>query len=491
MEKLQLESLLRPYGQEHLLTFWNELSEDQQLNFEKDLRSIDFSCISDLKKCTDELAKESDTDELIECLPEDICVKKSAASLELQQKWWDDGLKQISEGLSAVLLLAGGQGTRLGVSYPKGMYNVGLPSGKTLYQIQAERILKLQQLAEVKYSKPSFIRWYIMTSEATLSATCEYFALHNYFGLKPENIVIFEQNLVPCLTFDGKIILASKDHIAKSPDGNGGLYGALLKNNIIDDFEKHNVKNVQVYCVDNILVKVADPSFTGFCIERGLECCNKVIEKTDPKEAVGVVCKLKGKYQVVEYSEISKETAEKRSSDGRLLYKHSNICLHYFTVEFLKKVISEHLNELPYHIAKKKIPFVDLSSGVYVEPKSPNGIKLEKFVFDVFPFSSNFAVFEVERSEEFSPLKNGPSESVCSPSSCKNDVSDLHLKYLLNAGAILKQENGKTDFLCEVSPLVSYGGEGLSDYNGKVISKAAIVYIDENHRSPVHKKSKN
>lgn len=195
-------------------------------------------------------------------------------------------------------LFTGGQGTRLGVSYPKGMYNIGLPSGKTLYQIQAERIRRLEDLSEQQFNRRGSIPWYIMTSEHTKHATEEFFASHHYFGLSPDAIKLFEQEMIPCFDFSGKIILESRGKIATAPGGNGGLYRALVKEGILSDLKRRGVKFVHVCGVDNVLVKMADPHFVGYCVSKNVECGNKVVSKKDPNEPVGVVCLVQGIWQV-------------------------------------------------------------------------------------------------------------------------------------------------------------------------------------------------
>merc|ERR1712203_1301125 len=399
--------------------------------------------------------------------------------------------EEISKGKVGILLLAGGQGTRLGTSYPKGMYNVGLPSQKTLFQLQSERILSLQRLAEKKTGRSGKITWYIMTSASTVKPTSQFFENNNYFGLEAENVVVFQQGTLPCFTFDGKMILGEKYKLSIAPDGNGGLYRALRNEGVLKDMKKKGIKFIQLYCVDNILVKVGDPIFMGYCLSKGAECANKVVPKGFPTEAVGITCKVADQYQVVEYSEITPRSAERRNNDGSLTYSAANICIHFFTFEFLDRIVMENERSLEHHVAKKKIPFMN-SEGVLVKPDKPNGIKMEKFVFDVFKFAKKFVVWECLRDEEFAPLKNAEGASDFTPTHCRNALLALHQKWLRIAGAVLVNEEGKEArqmgspagednnndpdnnndekgyvVMAEISPLVSYAGENLEGYKGK------------------------
>lgn len=451
MERLRKK--LNEYNQEHLLSFWEELTDEDRNQLENDINELDFKEITAYFKRAMEFCQGMLDDKVQPIDKKKIASVKTSTKEELKM-YEKHGLEEIAEGRVAVLLMAGGQGTRLGVTYPKGMYDVGLPSGKTLFQLQAERILCLQNIAEQLYGKRGEITWYILTSEATHNATIAFLSKHDHFGLKDKNVKAFKQGMLPCFTFDGKIILDTKYRVSKAPDGNGGLYRALKNHGILDDMVQRGIRSIHVHSVDNILVKVADPVFIGYCLLSETDCGVKVIEKLSPNEAVGVVCKVEDHYQVVEYSEITNKTAELCHADGQLVYNAANICNHYFTIDFLKTIGYHHEGDLDLHVAKKKIPYVN-DEGERITPKSPNGIKIEKFVFDVFPYAKNFAVWQGTREEEFSPLKNSESADQDCPSTARVDLLNLHKKWLLDAGA--KSVDGDV----EISPLLSYAGENL------------------------------
>jgi UDP-N-acetylglucosamine/UDP-N-acetylgalactosamine diphosphorylase len=276
---------------------------------------------------------------------------------------------------------------------------------------------------------------------------------------------------------DGKVILDAPDHVAVAPDGNGGIYAALRSSlspsapsrTVLTDLAERNILYVHAYCVDNCLVRVADPIFIGFCVSKQADCAAKVVRKIEPTESVGVVA-LKGrKYSVVEYSEISAEASAKRDASGELAFRAANIANHFYTTAFLNRV-AEFEDDMAFHIARKKIPHVDLSTGSLVKPSKPNGLKLELFVFDVFSYTTNFAVLEVDRKEDFSPLKNAPGTGSDDPETSRRDLLARQKHFLEAAGA--KVAEGVE---IEVSPLVTYDGEGLESVKDKTFSRSGIV----------------
>lgn len=276
---------------------------------------------------------------------------------------------------------------------------------------------------------------------------------------------------------DGKVLLETRSRVAVAPDGNGGLYAALRQplsptdksHTVLSDLDRRKVLYVHSYCVDNCLVKIADPIFVGYCIQKQADCAAKVVPKAYPTESVGVVVVRGDKFSVVEYSEITQEQAERRTPSGELAFRAGNIVNHFYTTAFLRST-EQFEDELAFHIARKKIPHVDLSSGETVKPSKPNGMKLEMFVFDVFPFTKHFAVLEVARVEEFSPLKNAPGTGSDDPQTSRRDLLAQHRRFLEAAGATVNE-----GVEIELSPLVTYAGEGLESVKGKTFTRSGYV----------------
>ncbi|KAL1936712.1 hypothetical protein VTP01DRAFT_846 [Rhizomucor pusillus] len=478
-----LKTRFEQAGQGHVFQFFNELNIEEQREYFAQLSALDVERVNQIYKKAIEGAEAAaqNQEAAVEPLSEDVFDSVIRASPQVIKEWETIGLTQIAQGKVAVILMAGGQGTRLGSSAPKGCYNIQLPSGKSLFQLQAERILRLQDIAR-QYRKPGdtsegIIPWYIMTSGPTHDATYQFFKEHNFFGLKEENVIFFQQGTLPCLTMDGKIILESKGKVAIAPDGNGGIYAAVQNTGVIQSLKERGVLYSHCYCVDNCLARVADPVFIGYCVSKNTDCGVKVAAKAAPEEPVGVVCLRNGRYGVVEYSEISKEVSEKRKADGSLAFGAANIANHFFSTEFLERVPT-FAHELEYHIAKKKIKYVDLETGEQISPKTNSGMKLECFVFDVFPYAEHFSVLEVDRKDEFSPLKNAPGAGSDCPETSRRDIIAQHVRFIEAAGGKVVGENSdnfeKLQF--EISPWVSYAGEGLTDVvKGKTIQAPAII----------------
>mmetsp|Transcript_14398 Transcript_14398/g.25396 ORF Transcript_14398/g.25396 Transcript_14398/m.25396 type:complete len:347 (-) Transcript_14398:1604-2644(-) len=299
-----------------------------------------------------------------------------------------------------------------------------------------------------------------------------FFKEHNYFGLKKEDVFFFAQGTLPCMTNEGKIILQSKNQLAVAPDGNGGIYMSMLNSGALADMEKRGIESIHVCSVDNAIARVADPVFVGYCRERKADVGNKGCPKVSWDEKVGVMAKKDGKFSVVEYTEITEENAKQTSSDGSLLFSTGNICNHYFSVEFIRSKVLSSLSNC-YHIQKKKIPAAD-DKGETVKPTENNGIKLEMYIFDVFPLASTMAILECDRASEFTPVKNAPGSATDSPDTARAMIFAEHKKWLLAAGG---KVTGEADAACEISGLVSYAGEDLKDITESVESFALPLYI--------------
>ena len=447
------------FGRGRVLSHIDELPPDDRRSFLLQLDSIDVGKIRSLLASA--LEVQSKAKEAVEPFGGDVASTRDVSEGERAL-----GLEEVRRGRVACVLLAGGQGTRLGYDGPKGSYDLGLRSGRTLFRLICERILRLTRLAgdlggEGRGGVAS-VPLYIMTSPLNDAETRGHFAENDYFGLPPDDVAFFTQGVLPCLTPDGDLILESPSRVAVAPDGNGGIYPAMLKGGVLDNMGRRGVGHVHVFSVDNALVLPADPSFVGYCCSRDADCGNKVLPKRGAHEKVGVIAERGGRPCVVEYSDLSSAMAERTDGRGGLVFGAGNICQHYYSLSFLRSVVSSPM----YHVAHKKIPTWDFNLGRTVKPEFNNGIKLETFIFDVFPMSKRMSCLEVRREDEFAPVKNAPGSSSDTPEEARRMLSDQAGRWMIRAGAILKSKGDKTEGGCEVSPLTSYAGEGL-DYEGK------------------------
>jgi UDP-N-acetylglucosamine/UDP-N-acetylgalactosamine diphosphorylase len=477
-ELANLKEQYEKAGQGHVFAFIEELKGSQKGFLYRQLSNFDPNRINELAEEALHPKASSQQKAVLEPLPESATASILDSNQDDLDRWYNEGLKLVSENKVAVVLMAGGQGTRLGSSAPKGCFDIGLPSKKSLFQIQAERIAKVQQLAQKATGKEGVIPWYVMTSGPTKKSTQEFFEKHQFFGLSKENVFLFEQGVLPCISNNGKILLESKGKVslhslhsslrgitanrsclkvAVAPDGNGGIYQALLTSGVREDMRKRGIEHIQAYCVDNCLMKVADPVFIGFAASKDVDVATKVVRKRNATESVGLILQKNGKPDVVEYSEIDKETAEAKDPKHPeiLKFRAANIVNHYYSFRFMES-IENWVHKMPHHVARKKIPCIDIESGDSLKPQKPNGLKLEQFVFDVFPMTplEKFACIEVRREDEFSPLKNAKGTGEDDPDTSKRDIMQQGQRWAEKAGAIIITEDGATGV--EISPLISY-----------------------------------
>lgn len=460
------QRLTKEFNQEHLLRFFSRLAEEDKKNLLDQTLNIDFKLIN---KLYDTVANNQ-----IKKLSGDITPLKSMQWNNIpkdeKENLYHSGIQLVSKGKVAAFLVAGGQGTRLGHSGPKGTYDIGLPSHKSLFQLQCERLLSLSETAG------STIPWYIMTSKENNDATVSFFQENNYFGYPEKDIFFFSQDLLPILDEDGKILMDGESSISLGPNGNGGCFLALDKSGALKDMEKRGVEWVFVYGVDNALVRVADPAFLGYTVKSGLPVSSKMIRKRDPEEKLGVFCFEDKKLTILEYSELPEDFRVARDSKGELLYDCGNIVNYYFSLDFLKNASEVGL---PYHVAHKKMKTIDWE-GKVMTPEAPNAYKFELFIFDIFSSLQDIAALSINREEEFAPVKNKDGED--SPAVAREMISELHKKWLLSSG--ISKELLK-DSTVEISPLASYSGEDLSGFSGSKIeelikSEKIIIIPGEN-----------
>ncbi|HVY61414.1 MAG TPA: UDPGP type 1 family protein [Planctomycetota bacterium] len=432
-------------GQEHIFRYWDELAPDDRRALLDQVDRLDFQLLARLAQRIDEKPP-------LHKLEPPPGVVRLADAREAEERWRALGEGALEKGKVGALLVAGGQGTRLGFPGPKGCFPVGPITGKTLFQYFAEAIAALGR----RYR--TTVPWYVMTSEGNHEAVTGFFKEHNTFGLGRSDVFFFRQRELAALDPHGKLLLAGKGEIATSPNGHGGVVPALRESGALEDMARRGVEWVHYWQVDNPLVKVADPAFLGCMIEREAEAGAKVASKRDPGEKVGVWGLVDGKLGVIEYSELPKEDAERRDAEGRLLYDAGNLAIHGFSRAFLERLAGDGLS-LPYHKAHKKVPYVN-RKGEKVEPTEPNGVKFEMFVFDAIAEARNVVIYEIDRAEEFAPVKNAEGED--SPATCRRALVERDARRLEAAGAKVKRDAaGAVPFPIEISPAAALDAEDL------------------------------
>lgn len=430
---------LKAYDQEHLLAFWPSLSEDSRQKLLEQIESIDFDLIQQLSGTA---GKKEKPDSIEPISAEKWTEIDKPRQAQLEELGWS----LLKQGKAAVLVVAGGQGTRLGHPGPKGTFDIGLPSRKSLFQLQAERLTNLSDKAGKK------IPWYIMTSPENDSETRSFFTEHQYFGYDSNHIHFFEQGVFPAIDYQGKVLLSTTDQIAMAPSGNGDCFPALKRNGMLAEMKQKGIEWLFYYNVDNAIVRIADPAFIGYAAASGHPSASKVVRKSHAQERVGIVCMQNGRPAVAEYSDIPEELMLAADENGQWLFPYANISMHLFHLDFVEQAADY---SMPFHTANKKIRTVD-ANGIKVVPEQPNGYKLEKFIFDCFPLMDQMALLEVEREDEFAPVKN--KEGQDSPDTAREMLYHLHRKWLLAAGVSKELIENQP---VEISPLLSYAGEGL------------------------------
>lgn len=308
----------------------------------------------------------------------------------------ETGLEAIRNYKVGAILLAGGQGTRLGFDKAKGMYNIGVNKDLYIFEQLIHNLLKVTEEAGVP------VPLYIMTSDKNDTQTREFFAEHDYFGYNKDFIKFFVQEMVPAVDFDGNVLVEAEDSLAMSPNGNGGWFTSLLKAGLGEDMKEKGVEWLNVFAVDNVLQQIADPVFVGATIQSGCVSGSKVVRKCDPYERVGALCLEDGKPSIIEYYELTPEMAEATNEAGSLLYGFGVILNYLFSVEKLFEIAEK---QMPLHIVEKKVPYID-ENGVAVKPETPNAYKFETLILDMVYLMDNCLSFEVEREKEFAPVKN-------------------------------------------------------------------------------------
>lgn len=381
----QVSALLSKYHQEHLLDHVDELSQCKRKQLFSQISGIDWSFLESYKKKPE--------------YPGDIQplgVLTLEKIMKRQEEYRKIGLENIRAGKLCLLLLAGGQGSRLGYDRPKGCFNMGINRELSIFQLLMEHVMDVVKQAD------AWMHMYIMTSDSNYSDTVSFFKEHDFFGYQPDYLHFFVQEMNPVTDEQGKILMTSKSDLAMSPNGNGGWFRSMNRAGLLDGIFESEIEWINVFSVDNVLQRIADPVFLGATIDSGKMCGAKVVRKVSPDEKVGAICTENGKPYIIEYYELSKEMENQKNPDGSLAYGFGVILNYLFPISRLQETL--HVS-MPLHVVKKKVPYMD-DMGILVNPTEPNALKYETLALDLIHEMEDCLVFEIDRKREFAPVKN-------------------------------------------------------------------------------------
>ena len=403
---------LKEYGQNHIVNILEKLDETKKQELIEQINKIDFHQMMELYQNT---KKEIEFKESkIKPVP---YLDKAKLTKEQREEFDKLGEEVVKNNQYAVVTMAGGQGTRLGHTGPKGTFKLDVyGKGKYLFEILADNL----QEANKKYGV--VINWYIMTSKENNADTVEFLEKNNYFGYDKNKVIIFKQSELPLVDTEGKFLINKEYKIKEASDGNGGTYSSLRASGCLADMKEKGIKWVFIGSVDNALLKMIDVTLLGMAVKKGVQIASKSVAKANPQERVGVFCKMNNHPKVIEYTELPEKMAEEVDSDGELKFGESHIMCNLYTIDAIEKISKE---PLIYHTAFKKNSYID-ENGKEVIPTEPNSYKFESFIFDAFELFDDIAILRGKREDDFAPVKN--KEGVDSPKTAK----ELYEKYWQN-----------------------------------------------------------
>ena len=408
----QVEKILKKTSQEQLLKQYERLTDEKKKeDFLNSILTIDLDAVNEIYLNS----KKNKSNEDFKIEPIKFVDKEKIDEKEYSE-YEKLGIEAIKNGKLAVVTMAGGQGTRLGHTGPKGTFDLGLDNHKSIFEILCDAL----KVENEKYGIS--VPWYIMTSDENNKETVDFFKKHNYFGYNKGDIFFFTQSKLPMVDTDGKCLIDENGNIKEASDGHGGIFKSILKGGALYDMQSRGIEWVFIGGVDNVLVKSVDPVLIGISIKNGVEAAGKSIIKANPHEKVGIFCKKDGRPSVIEYSEISDELAEERLENGELKYAEAHILCNLFSLSAINKISSI---DLPYHVAFKKAKYID-SDGKLVISDKPNAYKFESFLFDAFEKLNDLIVLRVKRENEYAPVKNA--EGVDSPETARKLYIEFHNK---------------------------------------------------------------